>query len=60
MTRGPDEIPDDEIAAQSAEALPDREAMSVMRVPGPPGADLIGDERMPIDLLGGGAPLPTD
>lgn len=59
---GPDEITDDEVAAQSAEALPDREAMSLVKLPGPPGSDLIvaGDDPMPMDLVGGGAPLPTD
>jgi hypothetical protein len=33
------EIDDDEVAAQSAEELPDREAMSIVRPPGPPGLD---------------------
>jgi hypothetical protein len=53
----PDEgLSDAEIATEAAaEALPDREAMSVIRVPGPPGADLLlGDEVMPADLVGGG------
>jgi hypothetical protein len=33
------EIDDDEVAAQNAEELPDREAMSIVRPPGPPGLD---------------------
>jgi hypothetical protein len=55
MTRGPElpEVSEDELAAQAAEALPDREAMSVIRLPGPPGAELIGDDVMPVDLVGG-------
>jgi hypothetical protein len=33
------EIGDDEVAEQAGEALPDREAMSIVRPPGPPGLD---------------------
>ncbi|HEU0133074.1 MAG TPA: hypothetical protein VFQ85_19010 [Mycobacteriales bacterium] len=54
--RPDDGLSDAELAAEAAaEALPDREAMSLVRVPGPPGTELLlGDEVMPADLVGGG------
>ena len=56
MTERPDvpEITDDEIVGQAAEPLPDREAMSLLRPPGPPGSDLVlGDDVMPTDPVHG-------
>jgi hypothetical protein len=48
------EVSDDEVAAAAAEPLPDREAMSLLRPPGPPGTDLLlGDEVLPTDPVHG-------
>lgn len=49
------ELTDDEIAEESGEALPDREAMSLIKMPGVPGYDplALDPEVQPIDPVYG-------